>query len=125
MRHPPERGIVLHHFVGRIATEKPEDMNDSQTTEPEGGEHSSPPPLPGRSAPLSAQELAEVFIALAFGDVTEEQVNNILGLPMPPGFLKTARANGTATVKFRLSKRAESGTPKGWSDPGNTKIADA
>lgn len=48
MRHPPERGIVLHHFVARIATEKSKDMDDCQTTETEGGEHPSPPPLPGR-----------------------------------------------------------------------------
>lgn len=96
-------------------------MNNSQTIEPEGGDATSPPPLPGRSAPFTSQELSEVFIALAFGDVTEDQVSDVLGLPVPPGFLKIARANGTRLVTLAISKRAESEGAERRSDPGNNQ----
>ena len=94
-------------------------MSESKIPEITPVESASPPPFLGRSATLTAQKAAEVLIALAFGDVSEESVSEVLGIPSPSEFLELARARGVCTVALDIANRAKSEARNERSDPRN------
>lgn len=118
VRQPPERGLVLHHFVARIATELRKNMIRRKLLELLGGEPASPPPLPGRNKAtrieITLDTIHGVKITLELDrNCTRGQLEDIE--KVPPFVAKCIARDG-------LTSFMESVAAKRRSDPGNKEL---